>query len=94
MESITAEAIDGLGSKLDGLDLTDDERAVLDLLFDRAANAGDEVEGFFTYQKITWTVHGGAADRIGAGLGLPTAGGGGGFYDVDTHGFYDIDTEG
>ena len=43
---VPAEAIASLADKIDSLSLTDEERVVLDAIFDRAADA-DEVEGFF-----------------------------------------------
>lgn len=44
MSDITAEAIAALGHRLDALVLSDEERAVLTEVFDRAV--GGEVQGF------------------------------------------------
>lgn len=42
---ITTDHLSSLADKLDGLDLTDEEQAILDTVFGRSAAAG-EVEGF------------------------------------------------
>lgn len=46
MASIDADALNGLAAKLDALELTDAEQAVLDQLLQRAAAYEPEVEGF------------------------------------------------
>lgn len=46
MAEINPETLESLAAKLDGLDLTDAERAVLDRVLDRAASYEPEVEGF------------------------------------------------
>ena len=46
MHQFESDTINRLAAKLDGLSLTDDERAALDAIIDRAADGGDDVSGF------------------------------------------------
>jgi hypothetical protein len=46
MTEITEDDLNGLAAKLDGLDLNDTERVLLDGLMERAAAYEPEVEGF------------------------------------------------
>ena len=46
MADISPDDLKNLAAKLDGLDLNDTERALLDELFERAASYEPEVEGF------------------------------------------------
>lgn len=46
MTEINEDVLNGLAAKLDGLDLDDTERALLDGLMERAAAYEPEVEGF------------------------------------------------
>jgi hypothetical protein len=64
---ITAADLNSLAAELDGLDLTDDEQAILNSIFERAEAAGHpEVAGYFvacdralrggwTYEQLTPT---------------------------------------
>ena len=45
-QTVEPEAVAGLAEKLAGLDLTADERGALDVMLERAADAGAEVEGY------------------------------------------------
>lgn len=49
-EADLRQAIAGLSSKMASLDLTDGERTVLAAVLARAAEDGDEVEGFINWQ--------------------------------------------
>ncbi len=44
---IAAEQINSLAAKIDSLDLTDAERAILDEVFERARTTEPEVEGYY-----------------------------------------------
>jgi len=46
MHPFDSDTINRLAAKLDALQLASDERAALDAIIDRAADGGDEVEGF------------------------------------------------
>ncbi len=79
-EAITKETVAALAEKLDGLDLTEAERAALDGLMARAANVEAEVEGFGVVYEIEVTYkHDDVGDKqqrpttemkVAAGLGL------------------------
>ena len=48
---VTPEHLNTLAAKLDGLDLSNEERAILDAILVRAAASGDpEVSGYYTNQ--------------------------------------------
>lgn len=55
-QTIKPEAVVGLAEKLAGLDLTVDERGALDAMLERAADAGDEVEGYGVVFEVETTV--------------------------------------
>lgn len=79
---ITQEAVNDLASKLDGLDLNETERAILDTLFERAADAGDEVAGFGVFAKyegvdgefIDSTTFSPTAMKVARGISFPGLG--------------------
>lgn len=76
MREIDEATFDSLASKLDGLDLTEDERSVLELVLDRAQENEAEVVGFNVHGLPTPGLSVGAI-RIGVGSGLmprPTLG--------------------
>jgi hypothetical protein len=70
--------LNGLGRKLESLDLTPPEKAALDAVFERAANFTPEVEGFGVVYEIETTFKGsdeelqltGAGQRLGRALGF------------------------
>ena len=49
--NVTPEELQALADKLDGLDLNDAETAILEAVFERAAAAEPEVEGFFNIER-------------------------------------------
>ncbi len=59
---VTAEDLESLGAKIDGLELSDAERAIMDEVFERAAAYEPEVEGF-AQRPVRF-----AGQRSGAGL--------------------------
>lgn len=76
MKEINEATFDSLAAKLDGLDLTEDERAVLDLVLDRAQENEAEVVGFNVHGLPSPSLSAGAI-RLGVGSGLmprPTLG--------------------
>lgn len=76
MREIDEATFDSLSSKLDGLDLTEDERSVLELVLDRAQENEAEVVGFNVHGLPKTGLSAGGI-RIGVGSGLmprPTIG--------------------
>ncbi len=65
MAQIDAEALKRLAAKLDGLELSEVEQAMLDSVFDRAAAFEPDVEGF-AFSAIASSDYSGL--RSGAGL--------------------------
>lgn len=57
--AIDPGALPGLAAKLHGLDLSDDERRLLDVLLDRAAAFEPEVEGYGVVFEVETTVKAG-----------------------------------
>jgi len=55
-QTIKPEAVAGLAEKLAGLELTADERGALDVMLERAADAGAEVEGYGVVFEVETTV--------------------------------------
>lgn len=55
---ITADALNSLGAKLEGLDLTETERAALDAVLARAEGADAEVEGYGVVFEVETTFKG------------------------------------
>ncbi len=75
MDGTDADTLNSLAAKLDGLDLTDAERDLLDQLIERAAGYEPEVEGFgFAASSYTGLKSGAdlsaTAFKLGGGLGL------------------------
>jgi hypothetical protein len=73
----TPEMITGLADKLDGLDLTEAERTILDTVLERAASSGEpDVEGFGVFAKydgldgefIDRTTFNPTADKLARGI--------------------------
>ena len=62
-------AIESLAAKLDTLDLTDGEQAVLDALVERAAEGGDDVVGFLATESPGSHLDG-TAFKLGMGVGV------------------------
>ena len=57
-ETINPETVAGLANKLDELELTEAEQEALDTIFERAADADADVEGFGVVFEVETTVHG------------------------------------
>ncbi len=79
MTEINADVLNGLGAKLDALDLDDAERQVLDGILERAASYEPEVEGFgFDATSLSYSGMQSGADlsgtslKLGGGLGFVT----------------------
>ena len=54
-EEIDANVLENLAAKVDGLDLTDQEYAVLNTVLERAASVDSEVEGFGVVYEVETT---------------------------------------
>jgi hypothetical protein len=77
MSEVSADLLESLAAKIDALDLSDEEQAVLDSIFERAETGGEEVEGFaFSTTAYTGFVSGAelssTALKLGGGLGFIT----------------------
>lgn len=72
MSQPSRDVIVSLAAKLDSLNLNRSEQSVLDSLFERAAAAGLEVEGFLATESPGGTYSGTAdtAFRLGLGIGV------------------------
>lgn len=70
MADTNADTLNSLAAKLDGLDLTDEERALLDELLERAASYEPEVAGF-SFGDYTGLMSG--ADLSPTGFRLATS---------------------
>lgn len=55
-DAIDSEAVAGLAEKLAGLDLTAGERDALEAILDRAADGGDDVEGYGVVFEVETTL--------------------------------------
>lgn len=65
---IDNDALNSLAAKLDGLELSDDEAQILDILVSRAASYEDDVQGFAAFRVQTAGLSP-MALRLGAGIG-------------------------
>ncbi len=66
---VSAEDLQALGEKLEALDLTDAERAVLDEVLERAAAYEPEVEGF-SQSRLRYTGLRSGSGLVGSGFDL------------------------
>lgn len=83
-ETTTAAALEGLAGKLGGLELNEQEGALLDELLRRAGSAGSDVEGFgvvfvggwgaSTYRYAVGGDSQALAEKLAVGLGLDPGG--------------------
>lgn len=78
MNDIDQSTLETLASKLDGLDLDETERAMLDTILERASSYEPEVEGFGFDNSLTYTGQqsgaglSGTSLKLGGGLGFVT----------------------
>ena len=77
MTAINDDDLKSLAAKLEGLDLTDPERAALDGVIDHAGAYEPDVEGFGTSYSYSGTAQSGAnlsgmSLKLGGGLGFVT----------------------
>lgn len=73
MSTFDADAINTLGEKIEGLQISDDEQRVLDALLIRATAADDDVQGFdfaLNFEEIKVTYRNPTAQRLGGALGF------------------------